>query len=309
MNVRVRSFVCLLIACSVVGAQALPAPRVFKLNERVYALVGPTQHANKDNQGYMVNSTVIVGDRGVILVDPGGTRDVGAHVAAAIGQITAKPVTHVINTHHHGDHYLGNSAFDGATIISSEKCRDAVRETGGEWLQLMQRLVEKPLPRTKPIPAGITYPEGSRTETVINGIPIMFWVPKGSHTVGDLIVYLPQDRVMVTGDVVVNGTVPVMQDAIIKNWIGTLREIQQFEVDTLVPGHGDPATMSDVKNLHDAIQRFYSGVKDGYAKGYDESEIRRSLDLAGWEKLERSYAIGSNINRAYLEIEYDDFNR
>jgi glyoxylase-like metal-dependent hydrolase (beta-lactamase superfamily II) len=309
MIVRICSFICLLMACPAVDAQALPAPRVFKLNERVYALVGPTQHANQDNQGYMINSTVIVGDRGVILVDSGGSRDVGAHVARAVGRITSKPVTHVVNTHHHGDHYLGNSAFAGATIISSEKCRDAVRQTGHEWLQLMQRLVGTPLPHTKPIPADITYPEGSRTKTVLHGIPIVFWVPKGSHTVGDLLVHLPEDRVMVTGDVVVNGTVPVMQDAIIKNWIGTLREIQEFEVDTLVPGHGNPVTMSGVKDLHDAIARFYSGVKEGYARGLDESEIRRTLDLAGWEKLERSYAIGSNINRAYLEIEYDDFNR
>jgi glyoxylase-like metal-dependent hydrolase (beta-lactamase superfamily II) len=131
----------------------------------------------------------------------------------------------------------------------------------------------------------------------------------GSHTAGDMLVHLPEDKVLVTGDVVVNGIVPVMQDATIRNWIGTLREIQQFDVDILIPGHGNPATKTDVKDLHDAIARFYSGVKEGYANGLDETEIRKSLDLTAWEKLERSYVIGRNINRAYLEIEYDDFNR
>ena len=64
----------------------------------------------------MINSTVIVGDNGVILVDSGGTAEVGQHIAAAVRRITDKPVTHVVNTHHHGDHYLGNVAFEGAEL-------------------------------------------------------------------------------------------------------------------------------------------------------------------------------------------------
>lgn len=291
-------------------AQTLPEPRIVRINERVYVLLGPIQHANKDNQGYMINSTVIVGDKGVILIDPGGTREVGHHIAKAIRQITPKPVTHVINTHHHGDHYLGNSAFSGASIVSSERCRVMVVETGHEWLGLMEQLVGRKFPDTQPIAADTTYKEGSKTELELHGIRLIFWVPKGSHTVGDLLVYLPQDKVLVTGDVVVNGIVPVMQDANIKNWITTLGEIRKYsDVRTIVPGHGDPMKMSDVKALHNAILRFYAGVKAGYEKGFDEAEIRKSLDLTHWEKLERTYVIGRNINRAYLEIERDSFNR
>lgn len=290
-------------------AQTMPEPRIVRINDRVYALLGPIQHANKNNHGYMINSTVIVGDKGVILVDSGGTHEVGRHIAKAIRRITPKPVTHVINTHYHGDHYLGNSAFGGATIISSEKCRTMVIETGYEWVGLMEQLVGRRFPDTKPIAAGVTYQEGSKTEIVLHGIRLVFWIPKASHTVGDLIVYLPQDKVLVTGDVVVNGIVPVMQDASIKNWMGTLKEIQKLDVNTLVPGHGDLMTMSDVKALHHAIIRFYSGVKAGYDEGLSESEIRKSLVLTNWEKLERAYVIGRNINRAYLEIERDSFNQ
>lgn len=290
-------------------AQTMPKPHTVKINDRVYVLLGPIQHANKDNQGYMINSTVIIGDKGVILVDPGGTREVGLHVTKAIRRITPKPVTHVINTHSHGDHYLGNIAFKGATIISSEKCRTMVLETGFDWLELMEQLVGRKFPDTKPIAADVTYPEGSKTEKVIHGIRLIFWVPKGSHTVGDILVYLPQDKVLVTGDVVVKGIVPVMQDANIKNWIDTLEEIQKLDVTTFVPGHGDLMALRDVKALRHSIARFYSGVRDGYEKGLDESEIRKSLDLTDWEKLGRAYVIGRNINRAYLEIENDSFSR
>src|ERR1700694_3104379 len=57
--------------------QTFPAPRALKINNRVYVLLGPIQHANRFNQGYMINSTVIVGDKGVILVDSGGSDEVG----------------------------------------------------------------------------------------------------------------------------------------------------------------------------------------------------------------------------------------
>lgn len=299
----------LLIPGASAYAQTMPEPRTVRISDRVYALLGPIQHANQNNQGYMINSTVIIGDQGVILVDSGGTHEVARHIAKAIRRITSKPVTHVINTHHHGDHYLGNSAFRGATIISSEKCRTMVIETGREWVGLMEQLVGRRFPDTKPVAAGVTYQEGSRTEVTLHGIRIVFWVPKGSHTVGDMLVYLPQDKVLVTGDIVVNGIVPVMQDASIKNWIGTLGEIQQLDVRTFVPGHGDLMTTGDVKALHRAIIRFYSGVKAGYDQGLREGEIRQSLDLADWEKLERAYVIGRNINRAYREIEKDSFDR
>jgi len=299
----------LLLVGAAVHAQSLPEPRTVRINDRVYALLGPIQHANPSNQGYMINSTVIVGDSGVILVDSGGTHEVGQHIARAIRRITRKPVTHVINTHPHGDHYLGNSAFPGATIISSEKCRAGVNETGLEWVGLMERLVGRQFPETRPIAAGVTYREGSVTQVRLQGIPLIFWVPPGSHTDGDLLVYLPQDKVLVTGDVVVNGIVPVMQDAYIRNWIDVLAEIERLDVVTFVPGHGDLMTMRGVKALNRAITRFYAGVKAGFEKGLDESELRKSLDLADWERLERAYVIGRNISRAYVEIAVDSFNQ
>jgi len=114
---------CILFFTNAVWAKGqMPEPRVVKINERVYALLGPMGLPSQHNQGYMVNSTVIIGDQGVILVDSGGTDVVGKHLAKAIAKITPKPVTHIINTHHHGDHHLGNVAFKGAEILRSEQC-------------------------------------------------------------------------------------------------------------------------------------------------------------------------------------------
>jgi cyclase len=291
-----------------VYGQTFPEPRTVKISDRVYVLFGPIQHANQLNQGYMINSTVIVGDNGVILVDSGGTAEVGQHIARAVRQITDKPVTHVVNTHHHGDHYLGNVAFEGAPFISSEMCRKMVLETAHEWLEIMERAIGRKLAGTKPLAAQVTYPEGAKTETFIHGVRVVFWVPRGSHTIGDLLVYLPDDSVLVAGDVLVSRVVPTLQDGFVMNWIRTLDEIQVLGVSHFVPGHGDLMTRQDVTALRDAMLRFYSGVKEGFRKGQNEREIRDSLDLSIWDKLERAYVIGRNINRTYLEIEANSFN-
>jgi glyoxylase-like metal-dependent hydrolase (beta-lactamase superfamily II) len=299
----------LALAAAAYGQQTFPEPRKIKINDRVYVFLGPIQHANRLNQGYMINSTVIVGDKGVILIDSGGSDEVGRHIATALRQITDKPVTHVVNTHHHGDHYLGNVAFEEAMLISSEMCRKMVLETGHEWLGIMERAIGRKLPGTRPLAAEVAYPAGTRTETFIHGVRLVFWVPQGSHTVGDLLVHLPDDKVLVAGDVLVNGIVPTFQDGFIQNWIRTLDEIIALDVAHFVPGHGDLMTLRDITALRGAIFRFYSGVEEGFRKGQSEAAIRKSLDLSNWEKLERSYVIGRNINRAYLEIEADSFDK
>lgn len=297
----------LLTAPQSLYAVDFPAPEIVNLSDRLFVLLGPIQHANKTNQGYMINSTVIIGDKGVVLIDPGGTDEVGRYIKQQIKNITPKPVTHVINTHSHGDHYLGNIAFPHATIISSEQCRNLVIQTGDTWLHMMEDMVGRPFPNTRPVTASVVYPALSKTPATLNGVDLVIRVPAGSHTRGDLMVYLPQEKVLIAGDILVNGIVPTMQDGVVKNWITVLQEIQLLDVNVYVPGHGALMQREQVKKLHDTIDRFYASVRKGYLAGLDEDQIREQLDLSAWERLERAYVIGRNINRAYLEIEQDLF--
>ena len=306
---RVALFLLILIFANITYAQDLiPEPSVVKINERVYALLGPMGLPNQHNQGYMVNSTVIIGDQGVILVDSGGTDVVGKHLAKAIAKITPKPVTHIINTHHHGDHHLGNVAFTGAEILSSEQCRVLVVKTGEEWVQIMENLVRQKFPNTRPVPATVTF-QGERTsDRSLQGVKMQLWVPRGSHTPGDMMVYLPDDKVLIGGDILVNTTTPVMRDGHVGNWIAVLAKAQDFEAATIVPGHGPLMNMADVAKLHKLLAGFYAGVEAGYTKGLSDSEIRNTLDLSEWKKLkEYETNMGRNISRAYLEVEAANF--
>ena len=289
-------------------AAPLPEPKVVKINDRVYALLGPAELPNKKNQGYQVNSTLIVGDSGAIVVDTGFTNEVGAHLAKAIAKITPKPVTHVINTHHHGDHTLGNVAFKNAEIISTEQCRDMVGKTGYDWLAIVENAAGRKFPDTKPMPATTTFKENTRTERTINGVKLTFWAPTGSHTVGDMMVYLPDDNVLIAGDILVNHVMPNFNDGNVKNWIGTLDQIQNMKVKTIIPGHGPLMTTADVAAMHKRMVDLYAGIEAGYKQGLSDSEIRKKLNLSAWKSLGHfDEQMGGDINRVYLEVEAANF--
>ena len=285
----------------------LDPPDVVKINERVYALLGPLELPTRFNRGYMVNSTAIIGDKGVILIDTGFSDEIGEHLKHAVARITPKPVTHVINTHHHGDHVLGNSVFKGATIISSVQCKKLVEDTGAGWVEILEEATERKFPNTVPVLPTVTYAEETKTERVIEGVKLVLWVPKGSHTAGDMMVYLPEERVLVSGDILVQNITPNFQDGFVRNWVETLAQVVALKPATIVPSHGALMKLDDAAAMQRRMAALYAGVEAGYKKGLSDSEIRQTLDLDEWSRMHFFNMMGTNINRTYLEVEKENF--
>ena len=282
----------------------MPAPKVVKVNDRIFALLGPMELPDKKNQGYMVNSVLLVGDAGAVIVDTGFTDEIGTMLAKTAQGLTKKPVTHVINTHHHGDHSLGNTAFPGAKVLSSEECRKLVESTGSEWIATIESLTGRKFPNTKTVPASETYAKNSKTDITINGVKMVFWVPEAAHTLGDLMIWLPDDQVLLSGDVLVNKVTPNFRDANVKEWIKALGEIQALPAKTIIPGHGPLMTKAEAAAMHKRMSSLYAGIEAGYKAGLTDGEIRKKLDLAEWKTLKHfDEQMGGNINKAYLEIE------
>lgn len=285
-------------------AAAIPATKVAKVNERIYALLGPMELPSKKNQGYMVNSTLIIGETSAILIDTGFTDEIGAHLAKEVAKLTKKPVKVIINTHHHGDHSFGNAAFPGAKVISSEMCRKLLIEGEGEWLGIIQGALGRKLPNTRAVPATEVYASKTKTDVTLDGVKLTFWVPEAAHTAGDMMIWLPDDKVLVGGDITVNEITPNFRDANVKLWIETLAEVKAMPAKTIIPGHGPLMTTKSVAKLHQRMAKLYAGVEAGYKAGLTDGEIRKKLDLAEWKPLHHfEEQMGGNINKAYLEIE------
>ncbi|MDP2832379.1 MAG: MBL fold metallo-hydrolase [Pseudomonadota bacterium] len=300
---RLFLILALLFTTSAMAA-AIPATQVVKVNERIYALLGPMELPSKANQGYMVNSTLIIGETSAILIDTGFTDEIGAHLASVVAKLTKKPVKVIINTHHHGDHSFGNAAFPGAKVISSEMCRKLLIEGEGEWLGIIQGALGRKLPNTRAVPATEVYAGKTKTDVTLDGVKLSFWVPEAAHTAGDMMIWLPEDKVLVGGDITVNEITPNFRDANVKLWIATLGEVKAMPAKTIIPGHGPLMTPADVAKLHQRMARLYAGIEAGYKAGLSDGEIRKKLDLAEWKPLHHfDEQMGGNINKAYLEIE------
>ena len=286
----------------------LPEVKTVKVNDRIYALLGPTELPNAHNGGYMVNSTLIIGDKGAILVDTGFSDEVGAHIRKAAEKITKLPITHVINTHHHGDHSLGNVVFPGAEIISSENCKKLMNDTGADWIAMAEGFTGHKLPNTRVVTASRTYASQTRTAAEINGVKVEFWVPEAAHTKGDMLMWLPDDKVLIAGDVLVNTVTPAFRDAEVKQWVKTLAEVQRYPAKTIIPGHGPLMNMQQAKTMYNQMAAFYAGVEKVYKSGGSEADVRKQVSLKEWQKLKHfDEQMGGNINRTWLQVEAENF--
>jgi len=293
---------------AILAGGKIPAPRIEKINDQVYALYGPVGFPDKDNHGYMSNSTIIIGDKGVILVDTGSTDEIGKLLKDTIASITKKPVTHVINTHHHGDHVLGNVAFKDAEIISARKCQELMNAPGYAWIETMENMTGMKFPNTKIIPAKKVYPENTTNKVTLQGVSMELIVPHGSHTPGDIMVHLPQYKLLIAGDILVKEMMPSFVDAHVKTLINTIDGISKMNIKTIIPGHGSLMNMEEAKALHKKISVLYAGVEAGYKKGLTDSEIRKTLDLSEWKNYaEFENLMGIDINRTFLEVEEENF--
>src|SRR5215471_516240 len=221
------------------------------------------------------NSGVVVGDKGVIVVDAKTTPAGGKELLDDIAKITPKPVTAVILTHSDGDHVNGLASFPkGITIIAHEnnkKEQEAALSAGGRGAPPADRLPTQVVSKNK-------------ENLKIGGVKIeaLHWAP--AHTSGDLVVYLPDQKIVFTGDIITtqlpDPLIHLEKDGSSEGWITTTKGIVALNADQFVPGHGNVQTKADVqKRLTDAEAK-RAKIKDLVAQGKSLDEIKASVDPA-----------------------------
>lgn len=218
------------------------------------------------------NSTVIVGTNGVIVVDVKTTKAGGQELLDDIAKITPKAVTTVILTHSDGDHVNGLAAFPaGVKVIAQEnnkKEQETALAAGGRGAPPADHLPTQVITKQK---ENLTI-EGEKLE-------LYHWAP--AHTSGDLIVYLPAQKIVATGDIIsATNLYPRIHDeknGSTEGWIITARGIVALNADTFVPGHGNIQTKDDIeKKIADAVAR-RNQVKALVAQGKSLDEIKAAV--------------------------------
>ena len=218
------------------------------------------------------NSGVIVGDKGVIVVDAKTTPAGGKELLDDIAKITPKPVTAVILTHSDGDHVNGLASFPkGITIIAHEnnkKEQEAALSAGGRGAPPADHLPTQVVSKNK-------------ENLKIDGVKIeaLHWAP--AHTSGDLVVYLPDQKIVFTGDIIAT-TLPDPLIHLEKNgssegWITTAKGIVALNSDKFVPGHGDVETKAAIQKRLASAEMKRTKVMELVAQGKSLDEIKTAV--------------------------------
>lgn len=211
------------------------------------------------------NSGVIIGDDSVMVIEAQATPRLANKVIECIRGVTDKPISHLVLTHYHAVRVLGASAFNAPQVIMSEKARAMVVERGQEdWDSEFARF-----PRLfqghEDIP-GLTWPTTTfhgRMSVYLGQRRIDLMQMGRAHTSGDIVIYVPDQNVMFTGDIVEYKSACYCGDGHFHDWPSTLDAIRAWNVDAIAPGRGDALVGRDMVNA--ALDSTADFIRSTYA--------------------------------------------
>ena len=292
------------------------------------------------------NAAVILLDDGVLVVDTHSKPSAARALIAQIKTLTDKPVKYVVNTHFHWDHYQGNQAYPsswpaGVEIISSEATRESIEQRGiprvkyelvtvpqeiaklqseleqasdakqKEQLQSDLRQTEDYLAELKSM--QVTLPTMTFDHSLIlhrnSKIVELLWLGK-AHTDGDVFVYLPKEKVLVTGDAL-HGWTPYMGDSYPYDWIHTLEAAQKLDFQYVIGGHGD---VMQGKEKFELWKQYFRDLLAETAQAYSEGATEEEAEKRVSKLLVSKYAskfdptfpqrVFANVAKAYQVIAF-----
>jgi cyclase len=223
------------------------------------------------------NNSVLKTDAGLVLIDTPMLPEDAIKLRdeiTAIGQIR-----YIINTEPHADHFNGNCFFNG-TILGHEGTRAAILASNKKQMEAtVTQLAPQNLPLLREFyyrPPSITF---SKKMTLFAGRHTLELVNMPGHTPYQATVYVPEEKVLFTGDNVV-GDFPYLHQALPDSWFKTLDEIEKMDVEIIVPGHGDICGRSYIPTMRRMLLAWIDTVKEAIAGGVPLEQARQEITMA-----------------------------
>ena len=249
-----------LLSLAVVIGSVSASSQTKQLGADLYAYIS-------DNDA-SANSTFLIGDSEILVVDTGLNATEGAKLLGAIRQISKLPVKFIVNTHYHPDHQGGNVTVGrDATVISTDYTRartiDLANAPGMAGFHFRA--------------ASLTFQKLIRLYIGKHVVEVYF--PGKGHTSGDAIVYFAEQHAVAMGDLFLNRSSPAMDDGSAANWIDALDHVLSLSVEKAVPGHFDVGTRADLQRFRDYLKDLYGQVRSLKNKGESVDQVRQDIHM------------------------------
>ncbi len=284
-----------------------------KVAENTYVIHGPLETPTPENQGFMNNPGFVIADKGIIVVDPGSSIQIGEMLLRVIRKISDKPVIAVFNTHIHGDHWLGNQAIQAAypdvPIYGHQNMITLIENgEGTNWVALLERLTNEKTSGTKVVAPTIAITDGDEFKFGNTSVRIHHYGT--AHTTSDVMIEIPEASITFLGDNVLNQRIPRIDDGNIQGNIEACTRIQKNHSKFYVPGHGQTGDVNIPISFCRYLDTLYKSVKQHYDEGLSDFEMKDQVaaqltEYASWSGFDKQ--LGKHISLTYLQIEEAEF--
>ncbi|MEU4584494.1 MBL fold metallo-hydrolase [Kitasatospora aureofaciens] len=273
-------------------APAPPPARTAEIADGVHAFVQPPG-------GWCLNNAGVIVSEGLsVLVDTVATESRARALRKAALRLNPAAPKAVVNTHFHGDHAFGNFLFPEALVVGHERTRSEMIASGlhltGLWPDVDWGAIEL-------VPPAVTYRDALTLHVGSLRAEVVHVGPR-AHTSNDSVVWLPEQRVLFTGDLVMAGVTPFCLMGSIAGSLAALERLRAFGATTVVPGHG-PVSGPEV---FDTVEGYLRLVRDlaeqGRGAGLTPVETARESDLGPYAGLLDPERLVPNLHRAYAEL-------
>ena len=289
------------------------------LEEKTVSFSKLSEHAYAYTAEGDPNSGIVIGDDAVMVIDTQATPAMAQDVIRRIREVTDKPIKYVVLSHYHAVRVLGAAAYQPEHIIASQDTRDLIVERGEQDKASEIGRFPRLFRNVESVPPGMTWPTITFTGRMtlwLGKLEVQLIQLGRGHTKGDTVVWLPQDKVLFSGDLVEFDATPYAGDAYFQDWPKTLDNIAALKPQALVPGRGAALQgAADVARGLEGTRAFvselYASVKAGAAAGKD----LRSVYKETFDKLQPKYGqwvifnhcMPFDVTRAYDEAtQYPD---
>ena len=274
----------------------LPEPEVVEVSAGVFAYI---QH---DGSWCLNNPAFVAAADQVIAIDACATERRTRLFREAIGRLSEQPVRTLVNTHAHLDHTFGNYLFaEDAVIVGHTNCRAEILHDAPELpARARQMFPSVEWGAVEVVAPSLTFED--RLSLYAGELELELIYVSPAHTNTDVVVWLPERKVVIAGDIVFHRGTPFALMGSVAGWLEALDRLRALGAETIVPGHGPVAGPEVLDDVADYLRFVQQSAKAGFEAGASPLELARELDLGRFGEWTDSERIVGNLHRAYSEL-------
>ncbi len=274
----------------------LPEPEVVEVSAGVFAYI---QH---DGSWCLNNPAFVAAADQVIAIDACATERRTRLFREAIGRLSEQPVRTLVNTHAHLDHTFGNYLFaEDAVIVGHTNCRAEILHDAPELpARARQMFPSVEWGAVEVVAPSLTFED--RLSLYAGELELELIYVSPAHTNTDVVVWLPERKVVIAGDIVFHRGTPFALMGSVAGWLEALDRVRALGAETIVPGHGPVAGPEVLDDVADYLRFVQGSAKAGFEAGAAPLEVARELDLGRFGEWTDSERIVGNLHRAYSEL-------